>query len=83
MERFYRGMHIVEGFKDTFVTMLLGRHVCVTPKLIANLLGMMQRGLKLRVVRDEEYVDISVDYKVPTDYKFGELVASMFSKKGK
>lgn len=62
--------------------MLLGRHVYVTPNLIDNLLEMNLKGLKLKAVGDEEYMDIPVDYKVSTSYKSGELVASTFFQKG-
>lgn len=59
-----------------------GKKVYVTPKLIANLLGLKLRGLKMRVVGNKEYVEIPLDYEVPYDYKAGELTTSMFSKKG-
>lgn len=41
------------------------------------------KGLKLRVMGDEEYIAVPMDYEVPTNYKFGELFASTFLKKGK
>lgn len=37
----------------------------------------------MRVVGDEDFVDIPVDYKVLAYYKVRELTALLFSKKGK
>lgn len=37
----------------------------------------------MRATGDEDFVDIPVNYKVPADYKVGELTNSMFTKKGK
>lgn len=51
----------MEGFPDIFSTMMLGKRVYVTPKLLSNLLGMKQRGIKIRMVGDKEYVGVPLD----------------------
>lgn len=55
----------------------------MTPKLIANILDVKLKGVKLRITGDEEFVVVPMDYKVPADYKSGELISSSFTKKGK
>lgn len=65
------------------MTMIMGRHLYVTPKLISNLLGMKYKGPKLRFTRDEDEVVNPMIYEVPADYRDGELKASRFTKRGK